>query len=116
MAEETFLYLTTIGHRSGHPHTIEIWYIAHEDCYYVVAEGRERAHWVKNIQKNPRVRMSVGTQTDREQERPETSAFARSLSPVEDSHLIAAVSALMQAKYNWSDGLIVQLMPESTTG
>lgn len=115
MAEETFLYLTTIGHRSGNQHAIEIWYVAHAGRYYIVAESRERAHWVQNIQKRPHVRISVGTRTDREQELPETPAIGRSLSTAEDSDLIAAVAALMQAKYDWSDGLIVELTLEATT-
>jgi hypothetical protein len=46
---EAFLYLTTIGHKSGQPHEIEIWYVEHGAGFYLCAEGHERAHWVQNI-------------------------------------------------------------------
>ena len=49
MTELAFLYLTTTGHRSGNPHEIEIWYVEHEGCYFLVSEKNESAHWVRNI-------------------------------------------------------------------
>ncbi len=31
MNEPPYLYLTTTGRRSGNPHEIEIWFVAHDD-------------------------------------------------------------------------------------
>jgi hypothetical protein len=40
--EPQFLYLTTIGWKTGNPHEIEIWFVAHDGRYYVVSELHER--------------------------------------------------------------------------
>lgn len=100
-----FFYLTTIGRKSGQPHEIEIWYVAHNGCYYLVSEHREHSHWVQNIQQTPAVRFWVNGQT--------YSGMGRPIDPQAEPELAASVSALMDAKYSWSDGLIVELCPEN---
>lgn len=101
--KDEFLYLTTIGHRSGREHEIEIWFVERDGCYYLVAERGARAHWVQNIRAHPRVRFWVrGVSYD---------GRGRSLDEMTDGALIAEISALMDAKYGWSDGLIVELCP-----
>lgn len=98
MYKAEFLYLTTTGWKSGQPHEIEIWYVAHEGCYYLCAGGREASHWVQNIQRESRVRFWVeGKQYD-----------GRGL-VVEDEAVVTRVRALFDSKYRWSDGLLVQL-------
>src|SRR2546422_5981725 len=62
-AGEPFLYLTTIGRRTGRPHRIEIWFAAHEGRLYLLSGGRERADWVRNLQANPRVTVELGDET-----------------------------------------------------
>ncbi len=99
-----FLYLTTTGWKSGQPHEIEIWYVSHQGCCYVCAEGRDDAHWVRNIRRQPRITFWV--------EGRGHAGIGRPLDSAADSELIAAVSALMDAKYGWSDGLIVELRPD----
>ncbi len=37
--EPQFLYLTTIGRKSGKPHQIEIWFVEYQGCCYIVNEG-----------------------------------------------------------------------------
>lgn len=108
-SDELFLYLTTTGRKSGAPHQIEIWFVQHGACYYVVAERREQADWVKNILHTPRVRFSVGIRADQTSDLPLTEAQARPL-PADDP-LAVTICALMDAKYDWSDGLIVELRP-----
>lgn len=56
-----FLYLTTIGRKTGLWREIEIWFVELEGKYHVLAEHREKGRWVMNIQANPRVR--VGDQS-----------------------------------------------------
>jgi deazaflavin-dependent oxidoreductase (nitroreductase family) len=106
-ASEIFLYVITTGWKSGQPHEIEIWYVEHVDSYYIVAEHRERAHWVQNIQHNSSVQVRLGKTGDW---RP---AQARVISPTTDADLASQVSRLMDAKYEWSDGLIVEIHPIS---
>ncbi len=95
-----FLYLTTTGHRSGRPHEIEIWYVEHQGCSYLIAEKREAAHWVRNIRANPTVSFRLGAAT----------TVGLATIPT-DPELIAVVKGKMEAKHGWSDGLVVQLAP-----
>jgi len=100
-----FLYLTTTGRRSGQPREIEIWFVAHDGCYYLCAETRERADWVQNIRHNPAVSFWVDGRTYQGTGRP----IDRAAEP----ELAAAVAALFAAQYQWSDGLLVELCPEN---
>jgi deazaflavin-dependent oxidoreductase (nitroreductase family) len=59
-AEEPFCYLTTTGRRTGQPHTIEIWFAASGATLYLMAGGRERADWVRNLVADPAVDVRVG--------------------------------------------------------
>ncbi len=98
-----FLYLTTIGWKSGSPREIEIWYVPYRDCYYLCAEHFEETHWVKNIRHNSAVSFWVNGQRYEGQGRP--------LDSTTDADLIQSVSALFAQKYEWSDGLLVELCP-----
>ncbi len=101
-----YLYLTTTGHKTGKAHEIEIWFVWHEGAYYLVSGNREKAHWVQNIQHEPAVRFRVGA--------AHYDGTARTVTdetdPTENA-LMQAIRALMDAKYDWSDGLIVELKP-----
>jgi deazaflavin-dependent oxidoreductase (nitroreductase family) len=55
-----FCYLTTTGRRTGRPHTIEIWFAASGSTLYLLAGGRDRADWVRNLRAHPSVRVRVG--------------------------------------------------------
>jgi len=112
VAGECFLYLTTRGRRSGEPRRIEIWFVALEDKWYVVAELRERAGWVKNLRADPQVTFSVGVRDDDQSDTPTTHALARALDEDANAALARKVRTAMDAKYGWSDGLIVELTPE----
>jgi deazaflavin-dependent oxidoreductase (nitroreductase family) len=59
-AGEPYLYLTTTGRRTGRPHRIEIWFAEHDRRLYLLAGGRERADWVRNLRANPRVTVELG--------------------------------------------------------
>jgi hypothetical protein len=110
---EHFLYLTTIGRTSGAERQIEIWFVEREGSFYVVAETRERAGWVKNLMKQPRVVFSVGTRSNLAAGYAATRARARVVRDADDPPLVRAVKALMDAKYGWSDGLVVELRKDA---
>jgi deazaflavin-dependent oxidoreductase (nitroreductase family) len=110
MAEQ-FLYLTTIGRTTGVERRIEIWFVERQGRYYVVAEGREQAGWVKNLLKEPRVVFSVGTRGDPAAVAAATRAAARVIRDEHERSLAKAIATAMDAKYGWSDGLIVELCP-----
>jgi deazaflavin-dependent oxidoreductase (nitroreductase family) len=104
MAEEQFLYLTTTGRKTGLPREIEIWFVAHADKFYILAEHREKAQWVKNIRANPRVRVRVGNR--------EFNATARVLARENDRAAYDHAQRLEREKYGWGAGLPVELVPE----
>jgi deazaflavin-dependent oxidoreductase (nitroreductase family) len=97
-----YLYLTTTGRVTGQAREIEIWFIEHGGRFYLVAE-RDSANWVRNIQSQPRVKVRIGD--------AEFNAIARVVHNGQEPHLGATVKALFDAKYGWSDGLIVELRP-----
>ena len=84
------------------PRQIEIWFTEHSGRFYLIAE-RESANWVRNIQSQPQVKVRVGD--------AEFNAIARVVHNDREPQLAATVKALFDAKYGWSDGLIVELTP-----
>ncbi|MCA9908620.1 MAG: nitroreductase family deazaflavin-dependent oxidoreductase [Anaerolineae bacterium] len=105
-SEAQYLYLTTIGHKTGKAHEIEIWFVPHEGCYYLVSERFEQSHWVQNIAATPAIRWRVGSRNA-----PEILGQGRQVDAGQEPELAAAVCALMDTKYGWSEGLIVELCP-----
>jgi deazaflavin-dependent oxidoreductase (nitroreductase family) len=107
MTQEIFLYIRTTGWKSGNQHEIEIWFVEQGGCYYAVSERHEKAHWVQNVLHQPAVQMRLG------REAAWQAAQARALDPGADAELVATIRALMEAKYKWSDGLIVAVCPSA---
>ena len=60
LADEDFCYVITTGRVTGRFHEIEIWFAARGDTIYMLAGGRERSDWVKNIRAQPTVRVRIG--------------------------------------------------------
>ena len=108
---ESFLYLQTRGRSSGLLREIEIWYVELDGSLYVVAENRERAAWVKNLRADARVSCSVGPRNDKTRDVPLTRARAHVVDDTAEAEQAARVRRLMDAKYGWSDGLVVRLTP-----
>lgn len=102
-----YLYLTTTGWKTGQQHEIEIWYVPHNGSYYLMAEARDRAHWVRNLRANPAVTFHVGGE--------HFAGSARAIDEEQEPVLVEAVKILMQDKYGWNTGLIVELMPQAPT-
>lgn len=59
-ADQPYAYLTTVGRRTGRPHRIEIWFAVQDGRVYLLAGGRERADWVRNLRANPHVILELG--------------------------------------------------------
>jgi len=58
VADEKYVYLTTRGHRTGKPHTVELWFAAVGDRVYLSHEGKH-TDWMRNILKDNRVEFRV---------------------------------------------------------
>ena len=97
-----YLYLTTTGRVTAQAREIEIWFTEHGGRFYLVAE-RESANWVRNIQSQPQVKVRVGDAA--------FDAIARVMHNDREPQLAATVKALFDAKYGWSDGVLVELTP-----
>jgi len=98
-----YLYLTTTGRRSGRPREIEIWFTQRGGCYYLVAEHRERAQWVRNLTVMPRVGVRVRHRS--------FAARARVVDAKIEPELARDVRKLSEKKYGWGNGLVVELDP-----
>jgi hypothetical protein len=103
--DQQFLYLSTKGWRTGRQHKIEIWFVSYADKYYVVSERKEKAHWVQNIMHNLTVMFTVDSKS--------FEGTARTVNKHAEHKLAGEVASLMNTKYGWSDGLIVELTPHN---
>ena len=99
--QSQFLYLTTKGWKTGRLHKIEIWFVEQNKKYYVLSEYKKKVHWVQNILHDPTISFHVDNQT--------FHGYGRVIEDVAETDLINRVSQLMDKKYGWSDGLIVEL-------
>jgi deazaflavin-dependent oxidoreductase (nitroreductase family) len=61
--DRDYCYLTTTGRVSGEPREIEIWFGLDSDTLYMLSGGGERSHWVRNLQREPRVQVRIGDVT-----------------------------------------------------
>jgi deazaflavin-dependent oxidoreductase (nitroreductase family) len=103
LADAEVLYLTTTGRRSGLLRTIEIWFTYHAGRLYLNAERRFAAQWVQNVLQEPRVSVRL--------QGYEFAGQARVLDPQRDGVLWQTVVALSRQKYDWGEGLPVEITP-----
>jgi len=93
-ADDSVCHLQTTGRSSGRPRTIEIWFATDGERIYLLAGGRDRAHWVRNLRVEPRVRMRIGGQT--------LDGIAR---VIEGQERESRARQMLAAKYQgWSEG------------
>jgi deazaflavin-dependent oxidoreductase (nitroreductase family) len=87
---EEFCYVTTIGRRTGKPHTIEIWFAAVGMTSYILSDGGERSDWVRNLAADPSALVKIGDHAYRGTGRivadTEEAARARDLIPAKYAH------------------------------
>ena len=58
---EKFVYLTTKGRKTGREHVVELWFALSGENMYLSHEG-EGTDWMKNIVKEERVKMRIGSE------------------------------------------------------
>jgi deazaflavin-dependent oxidoreductase (nitroreductase family) len=63
LAAEDYCYLTTTGRVSGKHREIEIWFGLDGTTLYMLSGGRDRSDWVRNLQREPGVRVRIGSST-----------------------------------------------------
>jgi deazaflavin-dependent oxidoreductase (nitroreductase family) len=93
-ADRRVCHLQTTGRVSGRSRTIEIWFATDGDRLYLLAGGRDGAHWVRNLRADPGVRVRIGGQT-----------LAGNARVIEGEPREQAARELLAAKYQgWSAG------------
>jgi deazaflavin-dependent oxidoreductase (nitroreductase family) len=107
MLEETadlqFIYVTTTGRITGKPREIEIWFVELDQKLYILAEHFFDTQWVKNIQRNPSIRVRMAGR--------EFAATARILDAEVDGSTWQMAQQLAREKYGWGEGLPVEMTP-----
>ena len=59
LAGKSTLILTHYGRKSGKPYKVKIWFVVDGDQLFIGTANVER-QWVRNVQKNPRIKLAVG--------------------------------------------------------
>lgn len=62
LKNENYCYLTTTGRITGNPHEIEIWFGLNASTLYLMS-GDGKSDWVKNLRKDPAVKVRIAKQT-----------------------------------------------------
>jgi deazaflavin-dependent oxidoreductase (nitroreductase family) len=101
LAKLQFIYVTTIGRKTGLAREIEIWFVERQGKFYILAEHFFKANWVQNIQNNPRLQVRLGNKT--------FSATGRILDEQSDANIWQAAQQLCHEKYGWGEGLPVEI-------
>ena len=63
LKDEEYCYLTTTGRVTGKPHEIEIWFGLNDKTIYLLSGGMDKSDWVKNLLKNPSVKVRIAKHT-----------------------------------------------------
>jgi len=59
LAGKHTLVLTHYGRKSGKPYEVKIWFVVDGDRVFI-GTANVRHQWVRNVQNNPRIKLSVG--------------------------------------------------------
>jgi deazaflavin-dependent oxidoreductase (nitroreductase family) len=62
-ANESTVEITTIGRKSGKPHTKPVWFVYDQGHFYLQSGKGGKSDWYQNLQKNPQVTLKIGTLT-----------------------------------------------------
>ncbi len=59
VAEKQTTTLTHYGRKTGKPHEVTIWFVLDDDKLYIGTANVNR-QWVRNVQKTPKIKLSIG--------------------------------------------------------
>ena len=59
LAGKSTLILTHYGRKSGEPYEVKIWFVVDGDKVFI-GTANVQHQWVRNVQKDPRIKLSVG--------------------------------------------------------
>ncbi len=76
LAGKSTLILTHYGRKSSKPYEVKIWFVVDDDKVFIGTANVEH-QWVRNVQKNPRIKLAVGGERFEAQARFLTDATER---------------------------------------
>lgn len=88
VADYSTVEITTIGRKTGKPHTKPIWFVYDQGRFYIQSGKGGKTDWYQNLQKNPQIALKVDTLTLRG-----TAKF------ITDPQEVARIHGLFRAKY-----------------
>ena len=62
VAEKQTTRLTHYGRKTGKPHEVTIWFVLDRDKLFIGTANVNR-QWVRNVQKTPKIKLSMGGET-----------------------------------------------------
>jgi len=63
VADQSTVELTTIGRKSGKPHTKPIWFVYDQGHLYLQSGSEGKTDWYLNLKKNPQLTLKIDTIT-----------------------------------------------------
>jgi deazaflavin-dependent oxidoreductase (nitroreductase family) len=61
VSDRQTLRLTHYGRKTGRPYQVTIWFLVHDDRFYLVSANANRG-WVRNVKRRPAVSLQIGEQ------------------------------------------------------
>lgn len=63
VANQSEVEITTIGRKSGQPHTKPIWFVYDQGHFYIQSGKEGKSDWYLNLKKNPQLTLKIDTIT-----------------------------------------------------
>jgi deazaflavin-dependent oxidoreductase (nitroreductase family) len=63
VADQSTVELTTLGRKTGKPHTKPIWFVYDQGHFYLQSGKEGKTDWYQNLKKNPQMTLKIGTVT-----------------------------------------------------
>lgn len=63
VANHSTVEITTIGRKTGKPHTKPIWFVYDQGHFYLQSGKGGETDWYQNLQKNPQITLKIDTLT-----------------------------------------------------
>ena len=63
VADQSTVELTTLGRKTGKPHTKPIWFVYDQGHLYLQSGKEGKTDWYQNLKKNPQMTLKIGTVT-----------------------------------------------------
>jgi deazaflavin-dependent oxidoreductase (nitroreductase family) len=61
VASQSTVEITTIGRKSGQPHTKPIWFVYDQGHFYIQSGKEGKSDWYMNLKKNPQLTLKIDT-------------------------------------------------------